>query len=88
MFMGVIRGLGLQPKVSFVPLTGYWILGIPLAAVLVNFFEWQLEGVYLGMLIAIAFNFFMYGYIVTRCDWQKQADIAQERKRKDQEKIN
>lgn len=78
--MGVIRGLGLQPKVSHVPLIGYWIIGIPLAFVLVNFYEYGLDGIYIGMAVAILINFFTYGLVVIRNDWQKQCDIAMKRK--------
>ena len=88
MFMGVIRGLGIQPKASFVALTGYWIFGIPIAIFLVAHQDMGLYGIYIGMAVAITFNFVLYGLIIWITDWQKQSNIAQERKKKDLKKMD
>lgn len=83
MFMGVIRGLGIQPKASFVPLVGYWALGIPTCAVMVFEYDYGLISIYIGMTIAITFNFAVYGLMILFTDWNTVAEQANRRKEAD-----
>jgi MATE family multidrug resistance protein len=89
MFLGVIRGLGIQPRASFVPLVGYWILGIPIAALLVFNYGYteDLNGIYMGMAVAISFNFVVYMILIFVTNWQKQCDAAVKRKVADKKKV-
>jgi MATE family multidrug resistance protein len=69
MFMGVIRGLALQPKVWFVSLTGYYLFGIPIASILVFAYGFHLDGIYYGQVVAIFLNFAIYGVFTMTRNW-------------------
>jgi MATE family multidrug resistance protein len=63
---GVIRGLGKQGTASWVTVTGYWILGIPISLVAVFKFEWGIIGLWLGPTTAIIFNYLLYSLLIVR----------------------
>lgn len=71
---GIIRGLGKQGKASIGTVIGYWIIGIPLSCLNVFVLKWGMAGLWVGPVIAIAFNFFFYFSLVLKTDWQLIAD--------------
>lgn len=74
MGQGIIRGLGKQGMASIGTVTGYWVIGIPIALLAVFKLEWGIAGLWLGPTTAIVFNFFFYFALVMRTDWQLVAD--------------
>ena len=80
---GMIRGLGKQGVASIGTVIGYWVIGIPLSLLAVFKFDWGIVGLWLGPSIAILFNFCYYFLMITRTDWQKVADEAIARRKKD-----
>ncbi|HEX4007258.1 MAG TPA: MATE family efflux transporter [Acidobacteriaceae bacterium] len=50
---GALRGLGETRFPMLMNLTGYWILGLPLGALLCFVFHWGLSGLWLGLTLAL-----------------------------------
>jgi len=73
---GMIRALGLQDIASYIALSLFWGLGIPLAALCAFYFEWDVLGLNCGLSVATIIQFFAYYYIVQRKDWQKISEEA------------
>ena len=86
--MGSIKGLGSQSKASIVVLIGYYFIGIPVGTYLAfGEFKMLLRGVWIGQSAAIGFNMVVYFLLLfVLIDWKKQAEISEERSRKEKEK--
>ncbi|CDW84612.1 na+-driven multidrug efflux pump [Stylonychia lemnae] len=84
---GVIRGLGKQGEASYVTIFGYWVLGIPISIDAVFYHSGGIVGLWIGPSVAIIFNFIFYYVLILRTDWQKVCDEVQERRARDNKKL-
>ena len=70
---GNITGLGIQNRVKWVTLFGYWVVGIPLSIFLSFKLDMALEGIWYGPTMAVFLNFLFYEYEIRSADWDKIA---------------
>ena len=66
---GVIRGIGLQRKAIFSVIFCYYVIGIPLFAILSFTTELKLRGLWLGMGCGAVLINLMFGTLILRCKW-------------------
>ncbi|KAF3327264.1 protein TRANSPARENT TESTA 12-like protein [Carex littledalei] len=76
---GVAVGAGWQSVVAYVNITCYYLVGIPLGALLGYGFKYRVEGIWVGMLLGTLVQTIVLLVITTRTDWNKQVTIAKER---------
>ncbi|GAV57459.1 MatE domain-containing protein [Cephalotus follicularis] len=76
---GVAVGAGLQSRVAVVNLGCYYLVGIPVGALLGYVAGLQVTGLWIGMLIGILLQTLILSYIVWRTDWDDQVKKASER---------
>lgn len=70
---GVFRGMGRQPTVVIANLIGYWLLGAPIAYVIVFIAKVGVPGLWWGMMIGLCFVSFFLHVSIARTDWSLQA---------------
>ncbi|CAI9757862.1 unnamed protein product [Fraxinus pennsylvanica] len=76
---GVAIGAGQQSRVAFVNIGSYYIMGIPVGAVLGYVIKLQVEGVWIGMLIGTLIQTIILLILTFRTDWDDQVSIARRR---------
>ncbi|XP_077993165.1 multidrug and toxin extrusion protein 1-like [Glandiceps talaboti] len=76
---GVLRGCGRQLIGAVVNLVTFYVIGLPLASVLMFVANWGVYGYFIGILVAISLQFIVYTAVVIRLNWQQEADMAQHR---------
>ncbi|CAA7027190.1 unnamed protein product [Microthlaspi erraticum] len=80
---GVAVGSGWQSFVAYINLGCYYCIGIPLGFVMGWFFNSGVKGMWAGMIFGgTAIQTFILIFIVMRCDWEKEAQIANVRVKK------
>ncbi|XP_010524348.1 PREDICTED: protein DETOXIFICATION 8-like [Tarenaya hassleriana] len=78
-FSGVARGTGWQHLGAVVNIGAYYLVGIPIGAVLCFVMEWEGRGLWVGVLSGSALQAFLLGLITSLTNWHKQAMKARER---------
>ncbi|KQJ92476.1 protein DETOXIFICATION 21 [Brachypodium distachyon] len=76
---GVAVGSGWQSIVAYVNLTTYYLIGIPLGAILGYVAGYHVKGIWIGMLLGTVVQTIVLLFIIIRTDWQKEVEVAQER---------
>ncbi|KAJ9693613.1 hypothetical protein PVL29_009532 [Vitis rotundifolia] len=76
---GVAVGAGWQSIVAYVNIASYYLIGIPIGAVLGYIIHLQVKGVWIGMLIGTFLQTVVLIIITYRTDWEKQVSIARAR---------
>lgn len=76
---GVAIGAGWQSIVAYVNLASYYVVGVPVGAVLGYVFDFGVRGVWIGMMFGILVQTVVIVIITSKTDWDKQVSIAQER---------
>uniref|UniRef100_A0A0D9XNM0 Protein DETOXIFICATION n=1 Tax=Leersia perrieri TaxID=77586 RepID=A0A0D9XNM0_9ORYZ len=76
---GVAVGCGWQSVVAYVNVTSYYLIGIPIDAILGYVIGFQVKGIWIGMLIGTLVQTLVLLFITLRTDWEKQVEIARER---------
>ncbi|XP_052174738.1 protein DETOXIFICATION 21-like [Diospyros lotus] len=76
---GVAVGAGWQSTVAYVNIASYYLIGIPVGAVLGYVFNLQVKGVWMGMLFGTFVQTVILIIITCKTDWDKQVSIAQKR---------
>ncbi|CAD6268753.1 unnamed protein product [Miscanthus lutarioriparius] len=79
---GVAVGAGWQSVVAYVNVTSYYLIGIPLGAVLGYVVGLHVKGIWIGMLLGTLVQTIVLLFITLRTDWEKQVVTAQERLKK------
>lgn len=79
---GVAVGAGRQSIVAYVNLTCYYLIGVPIGAVLGYILDLQVKGVWIGMLFGTLVQTIVLIIITCRTDWEKQVLVANERMHK------
>ena len=75
-----MRGLGLQKMVFALNIVGYWILGVPIGAILTFVADIGVSGLWWGFSIGV-YSSAMIGLLLLkfRVDWEKAVSKAKER---------
>ncbi|KAA8516292.1 hypothetical protein F0562_016585 [Nyssa sinensis] len=75
---GVAVGAGWQSIVAYVNLACYYLVGIPIGAVLGYIFNMKVKGVWIGMLIGTFVQTIVLLIITYKTDWDKQVSKARQ----------
>ncbi|KAM3690631.1 hypothetical protein ACJW31_09G134200 [Castanea mollissima] len=76
---GVAIGAGLQSIVAYVNLTAYYLVGIPVGAVLGFVFDMEVKGVWIGMLFGTFVQTVVLIIMTHRTNWDEQVIVARNR---------
>ncbi|KAJ1382921.1 Multi antimicrobial extrusion protein [Sesbania bispinosa] len=76
---GIARGCGWQHLGAYVNLGAYYVLGIPIAAILGFLVQLRGKGLWIGVLIGAFCQTVMLSIITSCTNWEKQAIKARER---------
>ncbi|CAM0908417.1 unnamed protein product [Alopecurus aequalis] len=76
---GVAVGAGWQGIVAYVNITTYYLIGIPIGAILGYVLGYHVEGIWVGMLLGTLVQTIVLLFITIRTDWDKQVEAARER---------
>ncbi|KAM3252522.1 protein DETOXIFICATION 3 [Capsicum annuum] len=76
---GIARGSGWQILGAYVNLGAFYLVGIPVAAVLCFYVNLKAKGLWIGLLVGTAIQATSLSFILGFTDWQKQAIKAKQR---------
>ncbi|XP_057834303.1 protein DETOXIFICATION 27 isoform X3 [Cryptomeria japonica] len=76
---GVAIGTGKQYIIAYVNVISYFVIGVPLGAILGYLFHLDVMGIWTGMLCGTAVQTAAIMFIVFRSDWKREAIIATSR---------
>lgn len=76
MFTAAIKASGGQVSAAWVPLAAYWLVGVPLGAVLAFPANVKLDGCWWGMIVGVCLHATGLGVLVARTDWEMEAERA------------
>ncbi|KAL5828117.1 hypothetical protein ACOSQ4_019914 [Xanthoceras sorbifolium] len=76
---GVARGCGWQELGAYVNLTAYYVVGIPVAAILGFWLQMRGQGLWIGILVGAFVQTLLLSIITSCLDWEKQAAKARQR---------
>ncbi|KAL5745080.1 hypothetical protein ACOSP7_026226 [Xanthoceras sorbifolium] len=76
---GVARGSGWQHIGAYVNLGAYYLVGIPVAAVLCFVLDLRGKGLWIGILLGSTVQAISLAVVTSLTNWQKQATMARER---------
>nr|DAD29348.1 TPA_asm: hypothetical protein HUJ06_030816 [Nelumbo nucifera] len=76
---GVAVGSGWQSIVAYVNLACYYLVGIPIGAVLGYIFHFDIKGIWMGMLFGTFVQTLVLVYITLRTDWEEQVALTRQR---------
>ncbi|VFQ58993.1 unnamed protein product [Cuscuta campestris] len=79
---GVAVGCGWQAFVAYVNVGCYYVVGIPVGALLGFKFQYGAKGIWLGMLGGTAMQTLILLWVTFRTDWDKEVEAAQSRLKK------
>ncbi|CAN4094184.1 unnamed protein product [Withania somnifera] len=79
---GVAVGCGWQALVAYVNVGCYYIVGVPLGALLGFYFKLGAKGIWSGMLGGTVMQTIILIWITARTDWNKEVESAQSRLKK------
>ncbi|PHT56826.1 hypothetical protein CQW23_05312, partial [Capsicum baccatum] len=75
----IARGSGWQILGAYVNLGAFYLVGIPVAAVLCFYVNLKAKGLWIGLLVGTAIQATSLSFILGFADWQKQAIKAKQR---------
>ncbi|WRX23848.1 Multi antimicrobial extrusion protein - like 10 [Theobroma cacao] len=75
----VAIGAGRQSMVAYVNICSYYVVGVPLGILLGYVAKMEVKGIWIGMIIGVATQTIVLGYITSRTDWDEQVNKASER---------
>ncbi|CAA2989690.1 DETOXIFICATION 24-like [Olea europaea subsp. europaea] len=71
-FSGVAIGAGLQTTVAIINVVCFYIIGIPIGALLGYLTHLQVKGIWIGMLCGVLAETFALSFMTRRTNWDKQ----------------
>ncbi|KAL5082027.1 hypothetical protein RYX36_010448 [Vicia faba] len=83
---GVAVGCGWQAFVAYVNVGCYYIVGIPLGAILGFYFDFGAKGIWLGMLGGTTMQTIILMWVTFRTDWKKEVEASVQRLNKWEDK--
>ncbi|XP_031268687.1 protein DETOXIFICATION 20-like [Pistacia vera] len=76
---GVAIGAGLQSVVAYVNIGCYYMVGVPIGALLGYVAHLEVKGIWIGMICGVAIQALSLLFMTWRTDWEKQVTSASER---------
>ncbi|XP_023904317.1 protein DETOXIFICATION 24 [Quercus suber] len=76
---GVAVGAGRQAVVAYVNIGCYYLIGIPVGAILGYVAKLEVEGLWIGMILGVVMQSLVLGYITFKTNWNDQVNKASER---------
>lgn len=76
---GVAVGAGRQAVVAYINIGCYYLIGIPVGAILGYVAKLEVEGLWIGMILGVVMQSLVLGYITFKTDWNDQVNKASER---------
>ncbi|GLT36482.1 hypothetical protein SLA2020_108560 [Shorea laevis] len=76
---GVAVGAGRQALVAYINIVSFYVIGVPLGAVLGYVANLEVKGIWIGMTIGVAIQSIILGYITAKTKWEEQVNKASER---------
>ncbi|KAK7290709.1 hypothetical protein RIF29_05314 [Crotalaria pallida] len=76
---GVAIGAGRQSAVAYVNIGCYYVIGIPVGIVLGHVINWQVKGIWIGMLFGTLIQTIVLAIITYKTNWEEQVIIARNR---------
>jgi MATE family multidrug resistance protein len=76
---GLLRGLGRQEVGGYVNLFCYYVIAMPISFGTAFGLNWDLEGLWTGVAIALGLVAAIEGVFLFKADWQQAVDDAQDR---------
>ncbi|KAK9289686.1 hypothetical protein L1049_007844 [Liquidambar formosana] len=76
---GVAVGAGRQTVVAYVNVISYYVIGVPIGALLGYVGDWEVTGLWIGMTCGIVVQTLVLCYITWRTDWDEEVNKASKR---------
>ncbi|XP_051141584.1 protein DETOXIFICATION 24-like [Andrographis paniculata] len=76
---GVAVGAGLQGTVAIINLCCFYLIGVPIGALLGYVANLEVKGIWIGMILGIFTQSLALSYMAWKTDWDKQVRLASER---------
>ncbi|KAL0359711.1 UNVERIFIED_CONTAM: protein DETOXIFICATION 24 [Sesamum angustifolium] len=76
---GVAVGAGLQTKAAIINLVCFYVIGLPIGAVLGYIFQLQAKGIWLGMMSGVVAETLALSFMVWRTNWDEEVSITSAR---------
>lgn len=76
---GLLRGLGRQEIGGYVNLFCYYVVAMPVSLGTAFGLGWELQGLWLGVAIALGLVAMIEGWFLSRTDWKKAVENARVR---------
>ncbi|PIN20920.1 putative membrane protein, predicted efflux pump [Handroanthus impetiginosus] len=76
---GVAVGAGLQTKVALINLICFYVIGLPIGAVLGYVFHLQVQGIWLGLTSGVATQTLALSFMIWRTNWDEEVSKASAR---------
>ncbi|KAK4404655.1 Retrovirus-related Pol polyprotein from transposon TNT 1-94 [Sesamum angolense] len=76
---GVAVGEGLRTKAAIINLVCFYVIGLPIGAVLGYVFQLQVKGIWLGMICGVVTETLALSFMVWRTDWDEEVSITSTR---------
>ncbi|XP_027190129.2 protein DETOXIFICATION 16-like [Cicer arietinum] len=73
---GVARGCGWQKLGAYVNLGSFYLVGIPLSALLTFVFHMNSQGLFLGLVTTLVVQVVCFLFVTWRTDWEKEVNKA------------
>ncbi|KAL0404698.1 UNVERIFIED_CONTAM: protein DETOXIFICATION 24 [Sesamum radiatum] len=80
--LGIAVGAGLQTKVALINLICFYVIGLPIGAVLGYAIHLQVEGIWVGMNTGVVAQTLSLGYMVWRTNWDEEVSKTSTRLKK------
>ncbi|XP_044471560.1 protein DETOXIFICATION 24-like [Mangifera indica] len=78
-FTGAAIGSGRQGMVAYINICSYYLIGVPVGALLGYIADLKVEGIWIGMILGVVIQTLVLGYITWKTDWNEQVDKASKR---------
>ncbi|KAK4404656.1 protein DETOXIFICATION 24 [Sesamum angolense] len=76
---GVAVGAGLQTKAAIINLVCFYVIGLPIGAVLGYVFLLQVKGIWLGMISGVIVETLALSFMIWRTNWDEEVSITSAR---------
>ena len=70
---GIIKALDMQTQAMFVNFVTYYVLALPIGYSLVYHHDYELEGLWFGFALGLAYQIITYFCLISRSDWNQIA---------------
>ncbi|KAL9154855.1 hypothetical protein ABFS82_10G144800 [Erythranthe guttata] len=76
---GVAVGAGLQTRVAIINFVCFYVIGLPIGAVLGYVFQFQVKGIWIGMMIGVVTETVALSFMTWKTNWNEEVSISSAR---------